>query len=375
MNVFKSFFKIASKNKTLIIVYTVLLVLFGGLQTKTNDVAVFEASKPDVTIIDEDNTVLSKNLVDYFDNYSNIKEVKDIDDALFNRDVNYVIYIYKDYEKDVLNNTFKELEIKSTGDYQASLASMLLSDYLNVQNKYTYLNNKEEINNKVNNILSKNTNVEMASKLNTTAWYRVSNYYNFASYSILASVVLVISMILSSYNDSNIRKRILISNTSINKINFELMKSASIYTLILCIFFNVLGFIIIGKQLMCLRGLFYVINSFIYSIAALMIAFIVSNLVSSKNAINGIVNVIAIGSSFLCGVFVPPEMLGKGVLLVGHIFPTFYYVDANILLTEIETLNITSLKPLFNNYIILGIFIIGFLIINTIINNVKKRNN
>ena len=56
-----------------------------------------------------------------------------------------------------------------------------------------------------------------------------------------------------------------------------------------------------------IHGIFYLINSFIFSICATTIALFIGNIVSNKNAISGIVNVIALGSSFLCGAFVPME--------------------------------------------------------------------
>ena len=55
------------------------------------------------------------------------------------------------------------------------------------------------------------------------------------------------------------------------------------------------------------------INSFIYTINATALSFLIGNLVSNKNAVNGIVNVVALGSSFLCGVFVPTQYLPDSV--------------------------------------------------------------
>ncbi len=62
------------------------------------------------------------------------------------------------------------------------------------------------------------------------------------------------------------------------------------------------------------HGIILMVNSFVFSICALTIAILIANLVNNKNAINGIVNVVALGSSFLCGAFVPIEWLPDTVL-------------------------------------------------------------
>ena len=108
MTVFKTFWKIVNKYKGTIIGYTVLLLIFGTLSMSSNDVTEdFKSSKPDVIIVDNDKSVLSNNLVKYFNDNANILDMdleeEKIDDAIFYRDANYVIYIDEGYEYNVLN--------------------------------------------------------------------------------------------------------------------------------------------------------------------------------------------------------------------------------------------------------------------------------
>ncbi len=76
-------------------------------------------------------------------------------------------------------------------------------------------------------------------------------------------------------------------------------------------------------------GVVYIINSLVLTICATTIAFLIGNLVSNKGTINGIVNVVALGSSFLCGAFVPMEWLPDSVLKIAHTLPTFYNIRIN----------------------------------------------
>ena len=136
MTVLKTFLKVLNKCKVPIILYTVILIAFGGFNMQTSENSTnFVASEPDVLIINQDKEEgVTKNLIEYIEKNSEIKEVKDnqqaIDDALFYRDVNYIIYIPENYREDFLHGQNPEIKIKSTGDYQASLAEMMLERYV-----------------------------------------------------------------------------------------------------------------------------------------------------------------------------------------------------------------------------------------------------
>ena len=55
MTVFKTFLKIVNKYKFIILLYTVLLIVFGGFNMQTSDNSTsFIKSKPDVLIINKD---------------------------------------------------------------------------------------------------------------------------------------------------------------------------------------------------------------------------------------------------------------------------------------------------------------------------------
>ena len=106
---------------------------------------------------------------------------------------------------------------------------------------------------------------------------------------------------------------------------------------------------------------------------ALTIAFLIATIVNNKNAINGIVNVIALGSSFLCGAFVPVEWLPKSVLTIAHIIPTYWYIQTNELMKTIEVFNIETLMPVFANMGVILLFSVCIIILNNAFSNKKRR--
>ena len=79
MIVFKTFLKIVNKYKGTIILYTVMLVIFGGINVSSNDqISIFTSDKPDIAIVNNDEYKgITKNLIDYMGKNSNIVEIKD----------------------------------------------------------------------------------------------------------------------------------------------------------------------------------------------------------------------------------------------------------------------------------------------------------
>ena len=380
MTVFKTFLKILNKNKAIIILYTAFLIGFGGFNMQTSDQSTdFVASKPDIMIINHDKEEgITKDFIKYITDNSNIVELKNeeeaINDGLFYRDVNYVIYIPENYNEDFMNGKNPEIDIKSTGDYQSSFAEMLLSRYVKVANIYQKsIKDEDELIHKINETLSLQTEVTITSKLDTASLSKAAFYYNFASYSILACLVYVICLILSSFKEQKIQKRTIISSTDYKKHNRQLLLSNGLLSVVLWGVYVGLSFVLLGDVMFSSQGLIFLLNSFVFTMCATTIALLIGNLVSNKNAINGIVNVIALGSSFLCGAFVPMEWLPEGVLKVAHILPSYYYISTNEALKTLEVVNLETMKPMITNMVVILGFAIVFVILTNIISKKKQK--
>lgn len=380
MTVYKAFFKVVNKYKFLIIIYTVMLILFAefNMQTSQNSTN-FVAERPNVLIINnDDEQKLSKNLVEYIERNSNIVNTENNEearnDALFYRDVSYIIYIPENYSKDFLNGLNPEIKIKSAGDAGSSYAEMMLTRYIKVANIYQKeTQNEEELIKTINETLAKEAEIEITSKLDINNLSKAAFYYNFMNYSILAGCVYVICLILSSFKEQKVAKRTIISSTNYKKHNRILLVSNALFACFLWIFYVILSFILIGNVMFTMHGLIYILNSFVFTMCAVTIAFLIGNLVNSKNAINGIVNVIALGSSFLCGAFVPMEWLPDSVLKIAHILPSYYFISNNEFIKELEVISVETLKPVLTNMGIIIAFSILFIVIINFISKKKRR--
>ena len=378
MIVFSTFWRIVKKYKGTILLYTVMLIMFGGINltsNSTNDM--FTPTKPNIFIVNKDSNMgLTKNLINYLKKNTNVVSLEDdeekINDALFYRDISYVIYIPKNYSKDVLDKKDVTIDIKSSKDYTSSLAEMMLDKYLNVQsNLVNITNNQDELVNMINNTLDVNSEVVVSSKLDNSYLNRVSRYFNFGSYSLLAVIIFILTLVINSFKENTINKRIIVSSFNYKKHNSLLMLSSFVYSLIVWVLFSLLSVILLGKDMISLRGILYFVNTFMFVMPTLSFGILISTLVNNKDSIGGIVNVVSLGSAFLCGAFIPTEYLPKIVLSIAHIFPAYYFIDSNNLLSSMEIINFSNLTPVFINYFVLIIFMLIFIVANNYV--LKKK--
>lgn len=377
MTVFKTILKILNKLKGMIILYTAILVAITALnQTSGNNMTNFEDSKPSVLIVNKDSEDnIAKGFEDYISKHSEIKDIdtKDeekINDAIFYRDVNYVIYIPKDFGKNLLDGKNPSLEYKSCGDEYSSYAQMMVEKYIKTVLIYKDYYSGVELISKVNKVVDKDTKVYMKTTLDISKLSSMTQYFNILNYALLAGCVYCISMILASLNDETVRKRTIISSFNYKKYNRIVLLSNSIVIFAMWILYMILALILFKDLMFSSNGLDYVINSFVFTICSLTIGFLIGNITQNKNAIGGIVNVIALGTSFLCGCFVPFEYMPDYVLKIAHILPTYYYVANNQLIKTMEVFNFESIKPLLING---AVIVISSFIFVAVTNYVSKR--
>lgn len=380
MTVFKTFWKIVNKYKGTIILYTVMLISFGGINLASNDTTTtFTSTLPNIAIVNNDQkSVLTNNLISYLSENSKVVDIENdeekINDALFYRDVSYVVYIPKNYTNDVLKGMNPTINIKSTNDYTSSLEEMMLTDYLNLQNTYLKLTTDQaKLTNYINDTLKDKSEVVLTSKVDTKSFSKVSRYFNFASYSILAVVIFIITLVLTSFKEKTVNKRIVVSSMNYKKHNGLILKSSLVYALIVWVLFSLLAIILLGKSLLNIRGLLLILNTLIFTLQALTFALLISSLVNNKDAIGGIVNVVALGSAFLCGAFIPSIYLPEKVVSISHIFPAYYYNNSNDLVTSLEVINLTTLKPFITNIMIMLVFMLVFIVLNNLVIKNKRK--
>jgi len=122
------------------------------------------------------------------------------------------------------------------------------------------------------------------------------------------------------------------------------------------------SFIMYGSFMFTTTGLLLLLNSFVFTLAALSISYLIANLVKSRGAMSAVANVFALGTSFISGVFVPQEWLGDNVLTIASFTPTYWYIKANNEIAATVSFNANNLPSIFTSMVLVlafGVAILG----------------
>lgn len=381
MTVFRTYLKILRSYRSVIIMYLSIFLfialMVGSVGTSNTS---FKVSKPSVFIINNDNSKITDSFISYVKESADIIEIESdeesIKDALFYRKVDYIIEIPKNYGEDFISG--KDVKIKSISvpnSTSTMYTEMLFNRYFSIYK--TYLNNgmtDDQISSLVVKDLESSVDVSLldTSKKDID---KVCYYYNYTNYTILATCILIIGMITNTFTSKNIKRRNEISPTSYKKINRHLFLGNICLTFAVWLSYVIISFILYKETMLTTPGLLFIINSFVFSIMALSLGFLIGNLVRSKEAQSGIVNIIALGTSFICGAFVPQEYLGSAVLSFAKVLPSYWFITNNNEIALLSNYNFDTIMPIFRNMGIILVSALVFFILTNIVAKKKLKEN
>ncbi|NLL02081.1 MAG: ABC transporter permease [Mollicutes bacterium] len=376
MIVFSTFLKIIKKYYGLILLYLVIFTIFSVIFASTNKQNnVFTAKKPNIAIVNMEDSPLMKSFLTYIKKNSNIVEIakEDLKDALFNRKVDLILNIPDNFSNDFLNNKNPEIKFERVPDsYSSTYALMYLNRYLNLANLYNINNiSEEKLIGYIEKDLKEESEVVFIQKAENN--YTANYLYNFSNYSVMAMTIMILSLVMSSFKKEVIKKRNMISPISYKKQNRQLFVFNLIITLAVWLIFIIMGIFFFKTAMFNRQGLLLILNLLVFCLTVLSIGFLIGNHIQNKEVMGAINNVITLGTSFICGAFVPQEILGESVLRIAKIFPSYWFIKNNDLIVILTNYNIDNLKPIIINMGIVLLFGLLFYIINLIILRLKLK--
>ena len=379
MIVFKNYFKVLKKHKGIIFLYVGILLLFTLFSQQSNNSNTnFTVTKPDISIINQDGkSKVVDNFYKYMKKNTNIIKIKESEseDALFYQKVNAVVYIYKGYSEDYLNNKEKNLKVRYGTSAYSSYVNMLLERYFKVADiTNDNFTDEDTMLKNINASLKSNTKVKVKSSLDVDALSKASYFFDYSNYSILAICIYVTAIVLIIFNDKKIKDRNNISSKKSSSITKELYLGNLCFILLVWLFVVALGIYINGSIMFTTNGLFLILNSLIFMICALSVGFLVGNIFKSENSVSAVVNIVALGTSFTCGSFIPIDYLPDTVVKFSKMLPSYWFIRNNDFIGTIEKFNTKVYIELFTN---MGIVFVSAIILFfiAVIYNRKKRIN
>ncbi len=376
MQVFKCFFKIVKKNLSVVlcylIVFSVLMVIFGATLKKDNPT--YSIRKMNVYIECQDESVYTNEILDYLDEYVVRKNIGglSIDDALFWNEIDMYIHIPEGFYEDFINGNDEIILIKTTPDnmnaYSLKVRIQNLLNQIKVNAKYQLVEEDKVVSEaiRVLNLSEESIEAALPDEENHTV---TSSLFGYGFYVLFAIIITLTGTIMAAFKSLEIKRRMNISSISSVKLNTSLISG----NICMAIFFSIviffMSYLIIGPNVIGDNAYLYLINNMVFSLSVVCIAYAFALIIHSSIALQVISVVLPLGSSFLCGIFVPKEFLSDGVLAVAHILPPYYAVCCNEYIassTEIDAWKYISYLAPHLIFILISILIIGI---------VYKRNS
>lgn len=162
-----------------------------------------------------------------------------------------------------------------------------------------------------------------------------SYFFGFIPYLFIAALGVVLGKVLVIFRDKRIKNRMMASSFSLLRQNVQILFGFWIIGSLLYILTAAIALIIYGKDLLSAPNIgYYLLNSYVDMLAALEFAFIVGLLVKEEKRVDMIITPLSLGICFLCGVFVPQQVLSGSVQTVASFLPVHWYEKVNNLLIE-----------------------------------------
>ncbi|MFL0267387.1 ABC transporter permease [Candidatus Clostridium radicumherbarum] len=388
MQVYKAFFKIILKNINQIMIYVVVFVslAIGLANTNSNPVnSSFTETKVNIAFINYDtNSKIVEGLRDYLSKNTNIVDIPDdtqkLQDALFFRQVEYIVKVPKGFTEGLSRGEAMKLE-KTTvpSSSSAIFVDSIINKYLNTAKIYMgSMGNlsQEQLISYINKDMAQKTQVKMlTSEDENSKNEKRAYYFNYMAYSLFSILILGVCSVMLVFNNTDLKKRNLCSPIKLKNMNFQLILGNFSYAVLAWFIMIFTGIVMYGSYMFTARGLLLLLNSFIFTLAALSISFLIGNVIKSKSAMSAAANVFSLGTCFISGVFVPQALLGKTVLRAASFTPNYWYVKTNNSIANMVNMNMENLAPIFLNMLVVVGFAAAVLAVTLVVIKQKRMSN
>lgn len=381
MTVFKNYLKVAKTYTLMIIGYTAiflgLAIFAGSFNSRSTD---YQSMDVKVAIINRDeDTDLIKGFKEYIKDHGKVVELVDeqeeLRDALFYRTVDYIMIIPDNYTDDFIDGKDVSIETMELPDAYSSIYSKnLLNKYLNTANLYLKAGiDDQELVNLISEDLSKNVEVEMLDQHNETDFSMAASYYNFSNYMLITITMIIITMIMVSFNEEKIKRRNLVSPVSYKNMNRQLLMGNYTVGLAIWLLYVLGSFVLYNEAMMTMNGLLLVINSLVLMIFIQAFSFMIAKFTSKREILSGLGNVFGLGSSFLCGAFVPQSMLSPFVLSIAKFLPSYWFIKSNIEIVKLTDFSFESMQPILINMLVICGFTVLVYLVTQLVSKFKLK--
>lgn len=356
MQVFNACFKVIRRNFVSMLVYLLIFIFFVVLLTifyQTPAETLFEPVRPRVAIFNEDTEdPFTASFIAWLEGQTHRVDVADktesIQDAVFYRYVNYILRIPAGFGQQIMSGHLPQPKLQRTqspDNWSGIAMDLYIERYIELSALFSRNLDSisaSELSISVQNALARETTVQLNAGVQTTI-NRTAYYFIYLAYAMMAVMILGITTVLLVFNQSDLKRRNLSSPLNLFRFNAQLVFACLLFALSVWLLMFLISLLMGSYQLVLAELLLLALNSLTFTLACLSLSFLLSQFVRSRAVQQSMANVIALGTCFVSGVFVPQELLGDTVQKIASFTPTYWYVLA---VNEIDSLSSYALQDI-----------------------------
>lgn len=346
MHLYKNFFRLLRHNLVGVIIYSVIFIaMILGLSMSAeamgpSDIEYKKNYK--ISYADSDDSELSRGLIDYLSVENEVTDLSDrsedsVLDMVFFSVTEYHMVIDEGFEDAVESGEDAKITYTTNSDMGGVTyaADTMVNNYISAYSDYRKMGySKEDATSKAKELLSVQTKAYILTEdedhVMTGKDSMIYTLNNFFGYLIIGFMALGIGHIIVANNNKQIGDRISSSPVDGKKISFSntmglITSGIAAWALFSCIAWVLGHDTVIYKDYWWL----FLINSFIATLVACSLTSLITSFNIEHNTLNMVTNIISLGMSFICGVFVPLDVLSDGLLNISRFFPLYWMVCAN----------------------------------------------
>lgn len=375
MTTIRLYFKLLKNGLPVVIFYMVLFLFFvninmGALVNK-------DTKNIRIGVINYDaDSKISKDFIEYLNRYGNVFYLEDEEEAeenfFYNKADGIIIIPYQFGEE---FSSGQDITVGLQAIRYSAHINYLINEYFNNVTSSVDFDTELEKSER-NEILIKNIAPEevSADKVSAdTASISYTSYYNMAAYILLVCILYGVNLVMKTYRDRDIQRRILLSLSNENKVEQTLFIGNLSFTLLMAALFIVIDRIIHRDTPYTIIMFFLHLNFILYSLTALGLGYIIFVLVKRKEMKNILIHIMPVAMALFSGVFIPQTELRFVILRISSFTPMYWFVGGNALLSGMGQLDWDSIKGGLSSSITLLWFVAALFAIYGIISKYKNQ--
>lgn len=335
MQVFKCFFAIVRRNLGMMIMYAVIFIGITVIvtsvvpqETKTN----FEDTRLSVTVIDRDGSAASEDLAQWLYQRQDPVPLEDdeeiLQDALYRRTTQYILYIPEGYGASLSSGDVLPLEAKVVpGSYQTSYIDEQLKACVGAVQAYIYAGFSPEA---AFAAAADDTDIQTQTQLTQAQISELPDmyyYFLYLCYGLGMVMMFGLAPTLLAIGRQDVLARTNASALPLRRKNLQLGLGAGLLAVACFVLFALVALIMYPDQLLSISGAVCLLNALVFVLFSTALGLLVGQVAKNGNMISAIANVVIMGMCFLGGIFVQTDLLSSSMQTVAKFLPTYWYAQ------------------------------------------------